>query len=187
MANHTEAITTQNLVTKKVGNGYYTLVDPVNVKWVSAQHHSRMFTYPGCGICRRSLTANKAGKYVCPSHTVQKNPVPCFLARMLLQDTQSETNFWCTSFHDVTTKWMGISAREYEALSDDAKVCASENFRGAVIQAKIRKSVQYPFDNYVLVDAQVLFTQKEMEAAVNAGDTCDQAAQREGGVSGQTE
>ena len=82
---------------------------------------------------------------------------------------------------------MGISAREYEALSDDAKVCASENFRGAVIQAKIRKSVQYPFDNYVLVDAQVLFTQKEMEAAVNAGDTCDQAAQREGGFSGQTE
>ena len=39
----------------------------------------------------------------------------------------------------------------------------------------------------MLVDAQVLFTQKEMEAAVNTGDTCDQAAQREGGVSGQTE
>ena len=130
MANHTESTTTQNLVTKKVGSGYYTLVDPVNVKWLSAQHHSRMFTYPGCGICRKSLTANKAGKYVCPSHTVEKNPVPCFLARLLLQDTQSETKFWCTSFHDVTTKWMGISALEYEALSDDAKVCTSEKFCG---------------------------------------------------------
>ena len=80
-----------------------------------------------------------------------------------------------------------MSALEYEALSDDAKVCASKKFRGALIQAKIRKSVQYPFDNYVLADAQVLFTQKEMESAVNAGDTCDQAAQREGGVSGQSE
>ena len=136
-----------------------------------------MFTYPGCGICRKSLSANDAGKYVCPSHTIQKNPVPCYLARVLLQDTQSETNFWCTSFHDVTTKWIGMSAREYEALSDDAKVCALDKFRGALIQAKIRKSVQYPYDNYVMSDTQVLFTRKAMEAAANAGDSCDQTVQ----------
>ena len=68
---------------------------------------------------------------------------------------------------------MGLSAREYEALSDDAKVCALDKFLGALFQAKIRKSVQYPFDNYVLADAHVLFTRTEMEAAANAGDICD--------------
>ena len=180
MAYHTEAITTKNLVAKEVGNGYHTLVDPVHVKRLSPQHHSRMFTYPGCGICRKSLSANDAGKYVCPPHTIQKYPV-------LLQDTQSETNVWCTSFHDVTTKWMGMSAREYEALAYDAKVCALDKYRGDLIQAKIRKSVQYPFDNYVLADAQVLVTRKEMEAASNAVDFCDQTVQTEGEISGQIE
>ena len=72
-----------------------------------------------------------------------------------------------------------MSAREYDALSDNAKVCASDKFRDALIQAKIRKSVQYPLDNYVLADAQVLFTLKEMDAAANAGDSCDQTVQTE--------
>ena len=82
---------------------------------------------------------------------------------------------------------MGMSAREYEALSYDAKVCALDKFRGDLIQAKIRKSVQYPFDNYVLADAQVMVTRKEMEAAANAVDFCDQTVQTEGEVSGQIE
>ena len=59
---------------------------------------------------------------------------------------------------------MGISAFEFEALPDDtAKLQALGNFRGALMTIKIRKTVKFPFTSYVLADAQVLFTQKEME------------------------
>ena len=64
-----------------------------------------------------------------------------------------------------------MSAQEFEALPDDtAKSCALGNFRGALMTIKIRKTVKFPFTSYVLADAQVLFTQKDMEDATK----CDE-------------
>ena len=95
-----------------------------------------------------------------------KHPVPCYLARVLIQDTQSDISFWGTAFHDLTTKLVGVSAQEFEALPDDhAKLHALGNFRGALMTTKIRKTVKFPFTCYVLTDAQVLFTQKDTEDA----------------------
>ena len=55
-----------------------------------------------------------------------------------------------------------MSAQEFAALPDDtAKLHALGNFRGALMKTKIRKTVKFP--NYVLTDAQVMFTQKDME------------------------
>ena len=77
------------------------------------------------------------------------------MARVLIQDSQSDTSFWCTAFHDLATKLVGMSAQEFEALPDDtAKSHALGNFRGALMTTKIRKTVKFPFTSYVLADAQ---------------------------------
>ena len=59
---------------------------------------------------------------MCVLHThFKKNPVPCYVAGVFIH----YTNFWCTVFHDLTTKLVGMSAQEFEALPDDtAKSCA---------------------------------------------------------------
>ena len=125
---------------------------------------SSRLTYPGCAKCRKRLSPDTDGKYVCSSHKLKKNPVPCYLARVLIQDTQSDTSVLCTAFHDLITKLMGMSAGEFEALPDDtAKLQPLGNFRGALMTIKIRKTVKFPFTSYVLADAQVLFTQEDME------------------------
>ena len=152
------------LLNNGVGNGYYSLHYPVLTKWVSFNKTSSRLIYPGCAICRKRLSPDTGGKYVYSSHKLKKNPVPCHLARVLIQDTQSDISVWCTAFHDLTTKLIGMRAVEFEALPDDtAKLQALGNFRGALMTIKIRKTVKFPFMSYVLADAQVLFTQKDME------------------------
>ena len=157
-----------DLENPEVRNGLYSISDHVVVKAIGFNYG---ITYSGCCICRKRLTADVDGQYVCPSHKFKKNPTPCYKLRLLLHDISSDAELWCVCFHDLTTRLMGLNVRDYESLSnEDAQYHALDGLRGAIMRATIRKSVSASYTNFVMTDGVVLFTQKDMETSTEMTD-----------------